>query len=165
MSTINSTVKFNVSAVEILDAADAPATNSDNRTFRHNQWTPTFTGSATSTPKIDTVAYTELAATSNGTIDLTALQTLDGVVDCTDKRIVAIYIRNQGDNDFELAVGASNGYPINDAAGAFLVEPGQALQKWFGTQGPAVSGTVKTLDWDNDGDEVVQLAIQLGDVA
>lgn len=162
MSTVETTVKFQIDAIETLDAADAPAAAQGNRQVRHNQWDQTFKGSATSSPVVDTVAYVQLAATNNGTLDLTALTTLDGVIDCTGKRLVALSIRNQGNDNFELVVGASNGYPINDAAGAFLVKPGERLMKWFAGQGDTVSGTVKTLDWDNDGDEVVQLALHLG---
>lgn len=159
MSTINTTIGFQLSTVEQLSPATAPAAQAGTQ-LAHTAFDRTITLKNDSTPKGEVPAYLTLSGAS-GTIDLTALQTADGVKDCTGKKLRALRVTNPNATvDFTIAVGASNGYAIGGVVKK--CHPGGTIQEYFADALAAVGGSTKTLDWTGNGGHTYQITLILG---
>jgi hypothetical protein len=159
MSTIRFNANFNGTAIETLSATEAPAAGS--REITHNQFDrPIGPLDGTTTPPAAVAAYLTLTGAS-GTINLTALPTLLGNVDCTGKKLRYLRINNLNvSNNFALAIGAATGYSL--AGAAFVAGPLGSVQQYFHDALSAVDATHKNLDWTGTGGQSFQVTLILG---
>jgi hypothetical protein len=140
---IRTKVALNLTTSETLDTALTPGLG--NRVVTHSGFDFRLTLDGDSIPDVDTISEQTLGDAS-GTLDLTALPTTQGTVNCTGKKLVAMRIVNRSTaNDFSIAEGGTNGYAIG--GNAVKVQEGGALLIYFADALGAVGASDKTLDY------------------
>lgn len=159
MSTIRHSMNFESSVVETPSATEAPAAASPE--IVHNQFNRSVGPlSAATVPPAAVVANLTLTGAS-GTINLAALPTLLGTIDCTGKKLRSILIVNENaSNTFGLQVGASNGYSLGSAV--FKVGPGGRAMQYFADALAAVAAGTRTLDWTGTALQTFSVQLVLG---
>lgn len=157
MSTTSCEVRLMLTALEVLSAAEAPAAGSDDgRTLRYTGFNGSQSLSSTSTPKIEKPPAAQSITLGGGitTLDFTALalaRDAGEAHDFTGKKLIGAILKANASNAAAISVapGASNPYPLFGAGNDIDVGPGLDLAFCFlavGSNLPAVSATVKTLD-------------------
>lgn len=144
MSTITATQRFALAVLEAFTAVELPASN--NRSLNNDQFNKTVTLSATTTPPGTKGWAAKL--TSSQTINLAALtRSVGPTIDATGLRLQMVLVNNLS-TTATLAIdkGASNGYPINGAAGGQVIPPGGSWQAYFADGLADVAAGARTLD-------------------
>lgn len=144
-TTINSQVSLGVTTSESLDTATV-APGAASPIVSHAAYKFSKKLNAASTPVASIISEKLIAAGASGSIDLTALNTTEGVRSASGKKLVFLQLTNlSAAHDFTLIEGASNGYAIK--ANAIVVPPGGSVALYFAAALGAVGGSDKTLDW------------------
>jgi len=141
--------------------------SSSKRTVTHDQFNPSRTLDATTTPNATEVAAFQAVLSSGAlTLDLTALVTTNGkTLDASALKLRQILIVNPGSNDITIKTGASNGYAASSKpfhANGQIVPAGGDLLLFFNAGTPAVSGSVKTLDLAGTGTDFAYIEMVFG---
>ena len=176
MSATKLDLVLSLTGREIFTAAEAPsAENEQQRTITTGAATKVskqLTGS--STPKVDKPPISKTVTISGTTtLDLTSIAGLavppaaTRTLDMTGAKVVVIAFKAADDNAavINIAPGGSNPYPLFGTGNDIDLRPGMALAAGFGavaTTLPAVSGTVKTIDFTGTNGDEVQVDVYLG---
>ena len=129
---------------EVLDPA-AVAPGAKSAKIVHSKFDVKIPLSGTTTPPV-TIASHQTLALASGTIDLTALPTVQGTVSASGKKLRHLRINNRlGTHVFSIAVGAANGYVIG--GNPIAVPAGGSVNLYFKDGLAAIDGTHKTLDY------------------
>lgn len=164
-SSYSSSLAMSLNVTETFDATTAPFVNSGSAAIVHTGIDRTTTLNASSSPAISKMAaFQKALAAGVGTIDLTSLPHDGQTVTLNALKVVAIKIRNPGTNSGIITAtkGAANGYTFFGATWTIPVKPGGEAMVYFGTQGDAVSGTVKTIDLTGTGTEALDVEVLAG---
>lgn len=157
MSATSVEARLQLTASEVLSAAEAPATASENdRTLRYGGFNTSATLNATSTPAVDSppAATSITLGGSPTTLNLTAIALARAAAtnyDFTGKKVVGCTLKANAANaaNINVAPGGSNPYPLFGTGNDVDVGPGMSLSFVFAganTNRPAVSGSAKNID-------------------
>ncbi len=113
---------------------------------RHDGFNRKFTKKNTDVASPCSIDYSK-TLTGTQTVDLTALPTINGTVDCTGKKLRALLITNPSANAGKLQVGpgALNPYPLFGAAVTKDLQKDGTHAEWFGDGLAAVAAGAKTI--------------------
>jgi len=152
MSTVQSaTVSLGVRATETLTSIPALSTEA---TLTHNRFNVTRNLSPTSTPPVTRHgAYETALAGGVLDIDLTALQTSQGAVDCTGLKLQTLFIKNTGLNVLTVDAHATNGYEVNGTSSITVRPGGEVLINYYDGQADVAAGS-----------KIIQIAGTTGDI-
>ena len=161
-------LKMRGEIVEVLDASLAIASVSrDSRTLKHlvDVDKTLNAGTVPTVTKVAVFSHTLVDEDPDvdDVIDLTALtHAVAQAVDATALKVVGIVIQADSENAAAVVVeaGASNGYTLLGAAFKVAIAAGATLM--YDGAGPAISGTVKTLDVSGTPGDVIAFMILFG---
>lgn len=157
-TTVKSTLQFNMTTQETLDAGAAPGVV--KRQLEHSAFNVKKTFDGNTTPAVSVISGQTLGDAS-GTINFAALPTTQGVQNIVGLRLKAIRINNRGTHAFVLSAGASNGYALPGGV-AITVPPGGAYQIWIGDALATSDGTHRQLDYTFDAADEADLTLLFG---
>jgi hypothetical protein len=113
------------------------------------------------TPPVE-IFSTQTLTGASGTIDFTALPTLQGTRDATGMKLRYIRVQNHSTTTvFSIAAGGANGYVLNAVALKANKNEGWFLQG-FASELANVDATHKTLDWTLTGGHTASLTLVFG---
>jgi len=160
--TVTLSAVLQMTAKEILAAADLPSANSEaDRTWNHNGLNHSDNYSGSSTVSIDQIVPIDIDLTGSPiTVDLTNAPKTGGrtAEDHTGLKVIGLLLNAPTGNAgaVSMAPGASNPYPLFGTAKDIEIAPGRVLAFMEQTVGlAAVSSSVKSIDFDGtNGDHI-----------
>jgi len=163
---VSATYASNVTVVETLDAAQAPAAPVGSRVITHNGYNVTETLNANSIPPATKQVSKEIPlSTGAATIDLTTITGTNSiVVDGTGLRPQFIKLRNKSTNanNMTFTQGASNGLDTLGSDFKIILPPGGEILIRTVDAGSDISSTNKTIDIAGTGSQIAEVIFVMG---
>jgi len=160
-STISVKLSHLLTVVETLDPALTEGLSGNSR-VTHSNFNFQKTLDAASAPPAAMISEQTIDGSASGTIDLTALPTVqEAAADGTGLKLIALRINNRGTNAFTLTEGAANGYALPGAAD-IVVPPGGSVALYFVETLADVAAGDKDLDYTFDAADEADLTLILG---
>lgn len=162
--SVTAAMKIQMNVTETIGTDAAGYVAAARNSVQYTGGTKEETLTSSSTPAVTTHAV-GTAALSGGavTIDLRALTGLNGVaVDLNGLKPRYILLSNTGANAMTVAQGVTNGYTGLGTSATFVIPAGCRWLMEFGSNGTAVSASVKTLDITGTGSQELDYEIVAG---
>lgn len=155
---VSVTYNFGITTRETLTAGAVDSSNPQVSSAAYNE---SAVLNATSTPPATQKSAFLLTLTAGAaTINLAALNGLNGTIDGTGLRVQLIRIKNLGANSMTFSEGASNGIAL--ACGSIVVPAGGIDQKLLNDASPDIAAGDRTIDVAGTAAQTAEVTIVLG---
>lgn len=158
---LSATFNFSIDVAETLASG---VDGASNPIINHNGYNVTGRYTDASTPDVEYCVVKSVALSAGAyTLDLTNMTGTNGAaVNGNAKKIRLLRITVPGTNAITVAKGASNGHTGLGSSFSLVIPAGGTVALDLSSNGVAISGTDKTLDFSGTGTDTFKLTLVLG---